>query len=223
MLRIILVLSCLAWTSSALAAPRVLVTAFEKFAGDPFNASQEMVEALRSELVRQPLSPEGEVHFLILPVVYGKAEELLWETMELISPDAVVAFGQAGSPEFRLETQALNWDGSSVPDNAGQVRRGPIQEGGAEKLFSTLPLQQIAKSIRTHGFSVSLSNSAGDFLCNHLFYQLMRRAYPAYSVRRAGFVHVPGFPFEYWDKPREWGRLNAPAIRAVLETTLKSL
>jgi pyroglutamyl-peptidase len=48
-----------------------------------------------------------------------------------------------------------------------------------------------------------VSNSAGTFVCNHIFYALMHRiaTQPALAHTRGGFVHVPYLPEQAASKP----------------------
>jgi pyroglutamyl-peptidase len=52
------------------------------------------------------------------------------------------------------------------------------------------------QAIRDAGIAAELSNSAGTFVCNHVFYALMHALASKRSLRlvRGGFVHVPWLP-----------------------------
>ena len=70
----------------------------------------------------------------------------------------------------------------------------------------------------------SVSNSAGTFVCNHLFYRLMRFLEGEGNVRRGGFIHVPymmeqaerlgqpGLPLEAMARGLEAAILTAAAV-----------
>ena len=44
------------------------------------------------------------------------------------------------------------------------------------------------------GVPAKVSNSAGTFVCNHLFYGLMHYLAAEGNIRRGGFIHVPYLP-----------------------------
>ena len=220
-LKTLIALSLVLGSSALAGAPRVLVTAFDPFAGAPYNASQEMVQAFRDSLAQLPLAVPAEVQVEILPVVYGEAEERLFQLIASFQPDAVVSFGQAGPGGFLLEQVARNWDGG-YPDNLGKSRTGEIVKGGPKTLKTSLPVTPIFQAFRKAGIPVGMSTDAGDFLCNHLFYQLMTVA-PRSNLKRAGFIHVPDFGPGYASNPRGWGVKYAPAIRHAVTETLIGL
>ena len=65
--------------------------------------------------------------------------------------------------------------------------------GAPAAYFSTLPIKAIVQGLRAAGIPASVSNSAGTFVCNHLFYGLMHRL--AREPRmRGGFIHLPYLP-----------------------------
>jgi pyroglutamyl-peptidase len=51
-------------------------------------------------------------------------------------------------------------------------------------------------ALRRHGLPAELSQSAGTFVCNHVFYGLMHTLAtdPRWQGTRGGFVHVPDLP-----------------------------
>ena len=62
---------------------------------------------------------------------------------------------------------------------------------GPAAYFATLPIMAIEHALHTAGLAAEISNSAGTFVCNHIFYTLMHfRAHNAAKFR-AGFLHVP--------------------------------
>ena len=59
------------------------------------------------------------------------------------------------------------------------------------------------RDLRVAGVPASVSNSAGTFVCNHIFYALMHRlaTRAALAHTRGGFVHVPYLPEQAAPKP----------------------
>ena len=56
----------------------------------------------------------------------------------------------------------------------------------------------MVRDLRAAGVPASVSNTAGTFVCNHIFYglmhQLARRAQPGVQSARGGFIHIPYLP-----------------------------
>jgi len=89
-----------------------------------------------------------------------------------------------------LERIAINMEDARIPDEAGIVAMDrTIDTRGPDGLFSTLPLRRIQKTLKHGGFAVRISNSAGTFVCNSLFYRVMSILRP--TGIPSGFVHLP--------------------------------
>ena len=67
----------------------------------------------------------------------------------------------------------------------------PVIEGAPAAYWSTLPIKSMVRAIRDVGIPASVSNSAGTFVCNHLFYGLMHLLAEEGNARRGGFIHIP--------------------------------
>jgi pyroglutamyl-peptidase len=69
-----------------------------------------------------------------------------------------------------------------------------VVAGGPAAYFATLPLRAAVAALRDAGLPAIVSNSAGTFVCNHLFYGLMHLAATRRPGLRGGFLHVPYLP-----------------------------
>jgi pyroglutamyl-peptidase len=67
-----------------------------------------------------------------------------------------------------------------------------ISPTGAESYISSLPLSGIEGALKDEMIPVKVSNSAGLFVCNYLFYRLMETNQD--TERLCGFIHVPLLP-----------------------------
>lgn len=203
----------------------VLVTAFEPFGGEPGNASALAVAGLAGRTLAG-----HRVETALLPVVFGECARVLREHLRRLRPTLVVCVGQAaGRGEISLERIAINLDDTAQPDNAG-VRAAlarPVRPGGPAAYWSTLPIDALLPALRDRGLPAGASVSAGTFVCNHLFYELMH-ALGRRPGRRGGFVHVPLTPAQ----AEASARTPAPpslatarttqALECIIETTLAS-
>jgi pyroglutamyl-peptidase len=90
-----------------------------------------------------------------------------------------------------LERVAINLDDARIPDNAGrQPVDRPVVRGGPAAYFSTLPLKSMREALQLAGIPVEVSQTAGTFVCNHVFYGLMHQLRHRSGIR-GGFVHLP--------------------------------
>ncbi len=175
----------------AAATPRtVLVTGFEPFDQDRVNPSWEVARALDGWVCAG-----ATVRAVQLPCVFGLAIERLDTALAELRPQCVVGLGlAAGRTEWQPERVAINCDDARIPDNAG---RQPIDTavlpGAPAAYFSSLPVKAIVQALRAAGLPASVSNTAGTFVCNHVFFALMHRLATLPGVR-GGFVHVPCLP-----------------------------
>lgn len=169
----------------------VLLTGFEPFDGESINPAWEAVKALNG----CDIAPGYRLVSRQLPCVFHQSLAALGAILDELQPVLVIAVGQAGGRvDITLERVAINLDDARIPDNAG---RQPIDtqvvEGGPAAYFSTLPIKAMLLALREGGIPASVSQTAGTFVCNHLFYGLMHALRDS-SHTRAGFVHIPYLP-----------------------------
>jgi pyroglutamyl-peptidase len=176
---------------------KALVTGFEPFDRDRVNPSLESLRRL------PPRLGALDIATCALPVVYGAALPVLREAIAAASPDIVLSVGLAGGrAELSLERVAINIDDARIPDNDGNrpIDR-PVVAGGPAAYFATLPIKAAVAALREAGLPAAVSNTAGTFVCNHVFYGLMHEAEHAEKPFRAGFLHVPYLPSQAARQP----------------------
>ena len=169
---------------------KALVTGFEPFGGEPVNPAIEAVHRLPQRL------GSVEIHTAVLPAVFGRAIDALEDAIVARDPDIALCVGQAGGrTALSLERIAINVDDARIPDNAGQqpIDR-PIVPGGPAAYFATLPIKAATAALRQAGLPAMVSNTAGTFVCNHVFYGLMHLTASRRLRLRGGFLHVPYLP-----------------------------
>jgi pyroglutamyl-peptidase len=174
----------------------VLLTGFEPFNKATINPAWEAVRALEG------WQGEGfRVEVRQLPCVFERANDALCAMVDELHPDIVIAVGQAGGrAEISVERVAINVDDASILDNAGQqpIDR-PIRQDGPAAYFSTLPIKAMVAAMRERGLVAGVSQTAGTFVCNHVFYGLMHHT--AGRPVKAGFIHVPFLPEQAKARP----------------------
>jgi pyroglutamyl-peptidase len=171
----------------------VLVTGFEPFGGERVNPSWMAAQALHGRMVAGHRLIAAQV-----PTVFGLAIEVLREEMLRHRPVLVVATGQAGGrAALSLERVAINVNDARIADNAGaQPVDTPVVEGGPAAYWSTLPIKAMREAILAAGVEAEVSQTAGTFVCNHVFYGLMHELATHRQLKgtRGGFIHVPWLP-----------------------------
>lgn len=169
----------------------ILLTGFEPFGGETVNPSWEAVRRLDGWA-----GPGFRVVAGLLPCEFGAAREALQALIEQHRPQCLIAVGQAGKrAEISVERIAINVDDARIPDNAGgKPIDEPVVEGGPAAYFSTLPIKAIVHRLREAGIPAAVSQTAGTFVCNHVFYAAMHEAAQRGEGLRAGFIHIPYLP-----------------------------
>lgn len=169
--------------------PTVLVTGFEPFAGEPVNPSGELVRQLDGTTI------EGRrVVGVVLPCTFAGAIPALEAAIAEHQPELVVATGQAGGrPAITVERVAINVVDARIADNAGaKPVDEPIVPAGPAAYWSSLPVKAITRALTDASIPADVSQTAGTFVCNQVFYGLMHTLVG--KRVRGGFVHVPFLP-----------------------------
>lgn len=172
--------------------PRLLVTGFNAFPGAPVNPTEALVADLLS--VRASIERRCDLHAEVLDVDYRALPARLAAIAADFRADIAVHFGLAGAARgFRLERLARNCTSLTLADNSGWRPTVATICDGVETHDSTLPLGAIHDRLVDAGLPVEWSDSAGDYLCNYLFYHARSGLVSGYEPAMAGFVHVPPF------------------------------
>ena len=168
----------------------VLLTGFEPFDKAAVNPSWEAVRQLDGV----PLSEGVTMVARCLPCAFATAAETLLQLINELQPAMVIATGLGpGRSDISIERVAINVNDARIPDNLGaQPIDTAVVEGGPAAYFSTLPIKGMVKAVRDAGIAASVSQTAGTFVCNQVFYRLQHAL--AGTGVRSGFIHVPGLP-----------------------------
>ncbi|MGH2423736.1 pyroglutamyl-peptidase I [Pseudomonas sp. C 49-2] len=168
----------------------VLLTGFEPFDKDLVNPSWEAVRQLDGV----QLAPDVQIVARRLPCAFATAGECLTRLIDELRPAMVIATGLGpGRSTLSIERVAINVNDARIPDNLGEqpVDTAVIADGPAA-YFTTLPIKAMVKAVREAGIAASVSQTAGTFVCNQVFY-LLQHALAGSGVR-SGFIHVPFLP-----------------------------
>lgn len=178
-----------AMQSAAQRVPRILVTGFSVFHDVADNPTETLVRSLEADAFVP--ARRCDLTYCVLDVDYAGLPASLAALDATGNWDVAIHFGvSARASGFVLERTARNGIGPR-PDVRGFVPpTRQIELAGPEELPSSLPLSAIETALRVDGLPVSWSDSAGDYLCNFLFYSALRRLTHSGRPGMAGFIHV---------------------------------
>lgn len=174
-----------------------MVTGFDPFGGELLNPSWEVCAALDGAEL-------GGARIVAwrLPCAFGAALEALDAGLARHAPALVLCLGQAaGRTDFSVERVAINVDDARIADNLGACPVDvPVVPGGPAAYFATLPIKAMVAALHGAGLPASVSQTAGTYVCNHVFYGLMHRLAARPGVR-GGFMHLPLLPAQAARRP----------------------
>jgi pyroglutamyl-peptidase len=174
---------------------QLIVTGFEKFAEFTYNPSQLAVEGLPEELELA----NGERAIPLKKLVFKSCCQDTWSSLEEVlrssagSQTVVLLTGLASRRDrISLERFALNIRDFRIADNEGhQPQDEPIDQSGPDAIRTSLPLPELCEKLSGKGYLCEVSNHAGTFLCNDIYYRCLlssrQQGHPAATL----FVHVP--------------------------------
>lgn len=166
---------------------RVLLTGFEAFGSLDTNVSWEVAKRVAEMSL-------GAVDLAIeqMPVSFGRVAEVLRDAVGRHNPDIILSLGQSGSGDsVKLERVALNMMDSKMGDNDGYTPdEEPIDRDGDAALFTSLPIKLFRSAVEAKGINSVISNSAGLYVCNRLYYEALRLERKRPELR-ALFIHLP--------------------------------
>ncbi|MGE0333423.1 MAG: pyroglutamyl-peptidase I [Ramlibacter sp.] len=177
----------------AAALPKVLVTGFDAFGGDTLNPSWLAAQALHGRRIAG-----HKVTAAQLPTMFGDSLDVLRALLLTHRPALVLCLGQAGArAALSLERVAININDARIADNAqAQPVDTPVVPGAPAAYFTRLPVKAMLQALQRAGIAAEVSQTAGTFVCNHVFYGLMHELATrrGFKTVRGGFMHVPWLP-----------------------------
>ena len=160
---------------------RILITAFEPFGGAETNITQSILSLLPDSFA------DWAVEKVCLPVSFKRAPIALREIITEHNPDMLLLLGQCPVGEnIRLERFAMNMMDAKNPDNDGYT---PSEETIYLKAplayHSPINIKTIVHHLQEKELPAVVSNSAGLYVCNRVYYEAL------HLKQNALFVHVP--------------------------------
>ncbi len=204
---------------------KVLLTAFEPFGTDAVNSSALVCSAVKLRGENYTVAKR------ILPVEFRAGAEALRQAVAEERPELVICMGQAGGRKLVTpERVAVNLMDARIPDNAGfQPDEEPVEPAGPAAYFSNAPVKAAVAAAVTAGLPAAVSDSAGTYVCNCIFYTLMHEigrlpANEAVPAVWGDFVHLPWADGQQGidrDKPSLPVEKMARTVEFIIEEMLK--
>lgn len=159
---------------------KIMLTGFKPFLGQAINPSEKIVQEF------------SDLESLILPVEFGKSFVLLRSAILQKPPDFLILIGQAGGRKnICFEKIGLNWLQTEHADENGITPvSGPILKSSPLALMSSFPIDAAYTHLKQQQFPVEISFSAGTYVCNELYYQVLNE----FPQIKTVFIHVPYLP-----------------------------
>ncbi|XP_022158745.1 uncharacterized protein LOC111025207 [Momordica charantia] len=184
------------------------VTGFKKFHGVSDNPTETIVNNLKKYMEKNGL-PEGLTlgNCSILETAGHGSLDSLRKTLEsaIEGNDSGPTNSRriiwlhlgvnSGASRFAVEHRAFNEATFRCPDEMGwKPQKLPIvpEDGEISRVRETsLPVEEITKTLAKKGYEVMTSDDAGRFVCNYVYYHSLR--YAEENGIKSLFVHVPLF------------------------------
>lgn len=164
---------------------KILLSGFEPFGNRDVNQSWE--------LAKQYLGHD-DYKVIKLPVSFSNAHRVLIEEYENGQYDMIIMLGETTITRdvLRFERVALNLMDSTGSDNDGvTANENFILKNGPTAYFCTFPVKQTVEYLKGKGYKVRISNSAGTFVCNSLYYNILHYLKDTGRNIPALFIHLP--------------------------------
>ncbi len=179
-----------------------LLTGFDAFGEHLSNPSQTLVNTFPDMVKVQPggrLQTERVIHIrkLILPTEgvagWKKLQKNLNDLTSENEKAIVIMTGFASKREYlSVERFALNCRDYRIADNSGaQPLDKPIDKNADDLLRTKIDLIAMNKTLTAAGYAFEISNHAGTFVCNELYFRALNYAAINRQLKAVLFIHLP--------------------------------
>ncbi len=181
---------------------QTLITGFSAFGKVIANPCEKILAHFSGQVVAGQL-----ITTCLMPVSYSQAP--LYFEMALRAGgkhgapfDFILMLGVAADASgWRVERFGRNFNGSAQDIEGVSPPPSVVQEA-PEALEASLSVEDLRLALETVGLPVVISESAGDYLCNHIFYRALWELRCSGSQTPAGFLHIPAGPDTFDDPER---------------------
>lgn len=194
---------------------RILLTGFEPFGDETENSSSLVLDLIPDTIAG------ARIHKLILPVSFHKCTDAVTDFLHTCGADIIVALGQAGGrADISIERMAVNLAEAKKADNDGyQPHSVAVIEDAPAAYMSALPLAVLCDCVKEAGIPCHISDSAGLYVCNTLYYHLLH----TYNHIPSCFIHLPYTLRQATARPTSTPSMSVETMVAGIRTVLEKL
>lgn len=198
---------------------KILLTGFDPFGGEKINPAWEAVKQVKDEI------SGAEIVKLMIPTVFGKGPEKIFEKIEEVNPDIVISIGQAGGrAQISVEYVGVNVRVARIPDNEGnEPMYEKISPEGPDAYISNLPVREMVDYLKENGVPAYVSMTAGSYVCNDVLYSVRDYIETHELDMKSGFIHVPYITDQVIDKPAETAFMSVEDIVRAIELAIEKV
>ncbi|MEO0620055.1 MAG: hypothetical protein AAFZ01_12360 [Pseudomonadota bacterium] len=170
---------------------KVLITGFGPFPGVPRNISGEVAFNC-AEIWTRDLLDRFTVEAHVLPTAWQHAPQRVRACLRASQPDIAMHLGvSARATGIVLERTARNACDGRV-DEAGHAQpEGALDPSAPGSLETRAPVLAMRDALVRQGFSATVSDDAGRYLCNAIYHESLTRSRETGAPRHALFIHLP--------------------------------
>jgi pyroglutamyl-peptidase len=165
---------------------KLLLTGFDPFGEHRINPSFQIAQTLafRNNI------PGVRINAYEMPTKWDVPAQILRQIIIRNEYDGLIMVGlSANRTVISLEETAQNLDDSDVTDNSGIPRHKQIiDKSTPDYLHTNLPIDKFTHELLMEGYPVEISHSAGNYICNHLYFHALNMPERPRDVL---FVHIP--------------------------------
>ncbi|HEY9772691.1 MAG TPA: pyroglutamyl-peptidase I [Planktothrix sp.] len=164
-----------------------LITGFDAFGKSKYNPTESVVQALPESLDGINLSGA------VLPTTARGSWSALKKAWKAADPDVIIMLGMAESRQrLSIERFALNIRDYRIADNEGMQPLGEtIEKDAPEAMRTKVAVEKLQKHLQRKGYPCEVSNHAGTFVCNDVYFQALDRQKKKGGPRLVLFMHLP--------------------------------
>lgn len=169
---------------------KILITGFGPFPGMPENPST----TLAYELAKRAESTFPNHTFVAhsFATEWASAERDLTRLYEIHDPILVLHFGMGNQKSaIHIERMARNQASGEADANGCRGCNGPILKSAPTRLKSNMPHYSVLQDLRANAINAHISNNAGSYLCNFIYFKSLTNARAQATPPIAAFIHLP--------------------------------
>ncbi|MCG3222034.1 MAG: pyroglutamyl-peptidase I [Candidatus Heimdallarchaeota archaeon] len=199
----------------------IILTGFEPFGKSEVNPSILACQAFDGENMGG-----YSIQSFKIPLIFNEIKEKIISLLEK-KPNAIICTGQSPRAMLSLERVAINI--ADVSRSAYNCETKPtdeiLEENGPAGYFTALPIRKLKENLEKNNIPCEISNSAGAFGCNQIFYHLMHYLAEKEVSIPAGFIHFPSLPEQVIGKNFPSMSLDTikNGLRIILQTLIDEL